>query len=109
MAVAAVEILIFPVQVENPVTTLIPVVDVTVQRKADADVVEQTGIEIETIDRQDRNFPILLRWMIRHFLEGMKEDVRPADVNRTHENDFVNMSMLKPPEPVNTVQGVIFG
>ena len=39
----------------------------------------------ETIGRPDRISPILHRWTIRHFPEEMMEDVRPADVSRTHK------------------------
>ena len=56
------------------------------------------AVRTETADRPGRISLILHRWTIRHFPEEMKEDARPVDVNKIHENT---------PEPLPNGPGVL--
>lgn len=66
---------------------------------AHAELKRADAAATETADLPDRIFRILHRWTIRHFPEGMTEDVRPADVSR----------ILRNKEPLNrqTAQGFV--
>ncbi len=89
-----------------PAVTTIPVVIPTAPAEAairipavHVDRKTADAARTETADRPDPIFRTLHPWMIRHFPEEMKEDARPADVNRIPKNK----------EPLNrqTAQGFI--